>query len=72
MKAWVAIAKGCDITYSAKENSTGVSFAVRGKPGSFEFFFATEALRTFVELGSAALAEVNARSVGQTAQQRPG
>lgn len=60
VNAWAGIHEGCDVTYNV-EGSDDVYVTVSGqKQQPFEFYFQAAALRTFLERGGAALAEMNA------------
>jgi hypothetical protein len=60
VNSWVGIHEGCDITFNV-QGSDAVYATVSGKSQPFEFFFQVESLRTFLEHGSKALAEMDAR-----------
>jgi hypothetical protein len=60
VNSWVGIHDGCDITFNV-QGSDAVYATVSGTSQPFEFFFQIESLRTFLEQGSKALAEMNAR-----------
>lgn len=60
--AWVGIHDGCDMTYKVN-GGDGVCVTVNDKTQPpLEFFFAADALRQFVALCGAALAEMDAQS----------
>lgn len=56
--SWVEVTRGCEFRYNTRQGN-GASFTIDGKPEPFEIFFDTEALRRFVECGTAALAELD-------------
>lgn len=60
VNSWVGIHEGCDITFNV-QGSDAVYATVSGKSQPFEFFFQVESLRTFLEQGGQALAEMDAR-----------
>lgn len=74
--ASVAVHNGCEISCTVTPGY-GMSVTVRGTnrrrgPGSddeFEFWFETEALRTFLDLGNNALAELDSPAGEHTADQ---
>jgi len=55
----VAIHEGCDIAYNV-QGSDDVFVNVSGETQPFELYFQSDALRTFLALGNAALAEMDA------------
>jgi hypothetical protein len=67
VNSWVGIHEGCEITHSVS-GSEGTHFVVGGQAQPFEFFFQTEALRQFVELGVKALAEMDAVAAKEEAE----
>jgi hypothetical protein len=67
VNSWVGIHEDCDITYNVN-GSDGTYFTASGKAQPFEFFFQADALRKFVELGSKALAEMDALAAKEEAE----
>lgn len=69
VSSWVAIRGGCPIRYRVNANDD-VEFAFGELSDCFEFLFDANALRQFLEVGSKALAEMNAHEAAD--QARPG
>lgn len=68
VNSWVSIREGCDITYNVHGNDD-VDFLIGGSNNqTFELVYQAEALRKFVELGSKALAEMDAQERAQLDQ----
>jgi hypothetical protein len=67
VNSWVSIHEGCDFAYKV-DSSDNAHFTVGDKTQQFEFFFQAEALRTFVEQGSKALAEMDALAAKEEAE----
>lgn len=60
VNAWVGVQDGCEITCST-ESKHGVYFTVTSKDApTFEFAFQAGALRQLIQVGSKALAEMDA------------
>jgi hypothetical protein len=62
--SWVTIGADCPLSCQALEDDDLVSFVCGTSPWDFEFSMAGDALRTFVRLGTEALAKLD----GQTPQ----
>lgn len=67
VNSWVGIHEGCDITYNV-QGSDAVYVTVSAKAQPFEFFFDAEALRTFLEQGSQAMAKMDTLAEQEAAE----
>jgi hypothetical protein len=70
INSWVSIHEGCEIKYNLN-GSGGTYVTVSGNGDPFEFFFETEALRQFLEVGGTALTELDTLAAQEEAAASP-
>lgn len=66
--AWIGVRAGCDMTYVINSEDD-IDFMLDDGKRRFEFAIETEALRALLDVGSKALAEMEARAKQEAAAQ---
>jgi hypothetical protein len=68
VSAWIGVRAGCDMTYVINSQED-IDFMLDDGKRRFEFAIETEALRTLLDVGSKALAEMEAIEIEEGAKQ---